>query len=128
MGQYFYKMVSLKTLVIGASTNPSRYSYKVVTILKGKNIPVVPMGPNQGKIESIEIVSPLKPQENIHTVSLYIRPILQEEYFDFVISLEPKRVLFNPGTENHRFNKLLDKKNIFWENACSLVLLSTNQY
>ena len=128
MGQYFYKMVSLKTLVIGASTNPSRYSYKVVTILKSKNIPVVPMGPNRGKIESIEIVSPLKPQENIHTVSLYIRPILQEEYFDFVISLEPKRVLFNPGTENHRFNKLLDKKNIFWENACSLVLLSTNQY
>tara|TARA_B100000212_G_scaffold320618_1_gene278592 strand:- start:717 stop:1082 length:366 start_codon:yes stop_codon:yes gene_type:complete len=121
-------MVSLKTLVIGASTNPSRYSYKVVTILKSKNIPVVPMGPNQGKIESIEIVSPLKPQENIHTVSLYIRPILQEEYFDFVLSLEPKRVLFNPGTENHRFNKLLDKKNIFWENACSLVLLSTNQY
>ena len=121
-------MVSLKTLVIGASTNPSRYSYKVVTILKSKNIPVVPMGPNQGEIESIEIVSPLKHQENIHTVSLYIRPILQEEYFDFVISLEPKRVLFNPGTENHRFNKLLDKKNIFWENACSLVLLSTNQY
>ena len=70
----------------------------------------------------------LKPQENIHTVSLYIRPILQEEYFDFVISLEPKRVLFNPGTENHRFNKLLDEKNIYWENSCSLVLLSTNQY
>ena len=121
-------MVSLKTLVIGASTNPSRYSYKVVTILKSKNIPVVPMGPNQGKIESIEIVSPLKPQENIHTVSLYIRPILQEEYFDFVLSLEPNRVLFNPGTENHIFNKLLDEKNIYWENACSLVLLSTNQY
>ena len=53
------------------------------------------MGPNQGKIESIEIVSPLKPQENIHTVSLYIRPILQEEYFDFVISLEPKLSLIH---------------------------------
>ena len=57
-----------------------------------------------------------------------ISDILQEEYFDFVISLEPKRVLFNPGTENHRFNKLLDEKNIYWENSCSLVLLSTNQY
>ncbi|OUU49439.1 MAG: CoA-binding protein [Flavobacteriaceae bacterium TMED68] len=121
-------MVNLKTLVIGASTNPIRYSYKLVSMLKSKNIPVVPMGPNQGKIESIEIVSPLKPQENIHTVSFYIRPILQEKYFDFVINLEPKRVLFNPGTENYRFNKLLDEKNIFWENSCSLVLLSTNQY
>ena len=67
-------------------------------------------------------------QENIHTVSLYVGAARQEDYYDFIINLAPKRVIFNPGTENPQFAQKLNKAGIFWENACTLVLLSTNQY
>ena len=121
-------MVAYKTLVLGASTNPERYSYQVVQRLVDALIPVVPMGVKKGSIGGIPIVSPLAPQIDIHTVSLYLVPARQEAYFDFIIQLQPKRVLFNPGTENSVFVQKLNEEGIAWENACNLVLLSTNQY
>ena len=121
-------MVAYKTLVLGASTNPERYSYQVVQRLVAAQIPVVPMGVKNGSIGEIPIVPPLTPQTDIHTVSLYLAPARQQAYFDFIIQLQPKRVLFNPGTENSVFAQKLYKEGIAWENACNLVLLSTNQY
>jgi len=121
-------MVDYRTLVIGASVNPDRYSHKVVLKLLDSGIKVIPMGINQGNIADLVIVRPFEKQKNIHTVSIYIKPEVQKEYYKYIINLQPKRVLFNPGTENPTFSKILQKHNIYWENSCSLVLLSTNQY
>ena len=121
-------MVDYKTLVIGASVKPDRYSHKVVLKLLDSGIKVIPMGINQGNIADLVIVRPFEKQKNIHTVSIYIKPEIQKEYYKYIINLQPKRVLFNPGTENPIFSQILQKQNIYWENSCSLVLLSTNQY
>ena len=121
-------MVGYKTLVLGATPNPGRYAYKAVHQLLSKGIEVVPMGIKEGVIASIPIVPVNEQQENIHTVSLYVGAARQEDYYDFIINLAPKRVIFNPGTENPQFAQKLNKAGIFWENACTLVLLSTNQY
>lgn len=121
-------MVGYKTLVLGATPNPARYAYKAVHQLLNKKIEVVPMGIKEGVIASIPIVSVNEQQENIHTVSLYVGAAKQEEYYDFIINLAPKRVIFNPGTENPHFAQKLNNAGISWENACTLVLLSTNQY
>ena len=121
-------MVDYKTLVIGASVKPDRYSHKVVLKLLDSGIKVIPMGINQGNIADLVIVRPFEKQKDIHTVSIYIKPEIQKEYYKYIINLQPKRVLFNPGTENPIFSQILQKHNIYWENSCSLVLLSTNQY
>ena len=121
-------MVGYKTLVLGATPNPERYAYKAVHQLFSKEIEVVPMGIKEGVIASIPIVPVNEQQENIHTVSLYVGAARQEDYYDFIINLAPKRVIFNPGTENIEFYNLLKNKSIKYLEACTLVLLSTNQY
>ena len=121
-------MVEFKTLVIGASINPERYAYKAIQLLVKHQIEVVPMGVKPGFVANLLIVSPLIVQVNIHTITLYLGASKQEPYYDFILKINPKRVLFNPGTENPKLAKLLNEKGILWENACTLVLLSTNQY
>ncbi len=121
-------MVEFKTLVIGASINPERYAYKAIQLLVKNEIEVVPMGVKPGFVANLLIVSPLIVQINIHTITLYLGTSKQEPYYDFILKINPKRVLFNPGTENPKLAKLLNEKGILWENACTLVLLSTNQY
>ena len=121
-------MVKFKTLVIGASINPERYAYKAIQLLVKHEIEVVPMGVKPGFVANLLIVSPLIVQINIHTITLYLGASKQEPYYDFILKINPKRVLFNPGTENPKLAKLLNEKGILWENACTLVLLSTNQY
>ena len=121
-------MVKFKTLLIGASINPERYAHKAIHLLLKHEIEVVPMGIRPGLVANLSIVSPFIAQVNIHTITLYIGASKQEPYFDFIIKINPKRVLFNPGTENPKLVKLLNEKGIIWENACTLVLLSTNQY
>ena len=121
-------MVKFKTLVIGASINPERYAYKAIQLLVKHQIEVVPMGVKPGFVANLLIVSPLIVQVNIHTITLYLGASKQEPYYDFILKINPKRVLFNPGTENPKLAKLLNEKGILWENSCTLVLLSTNQY
>ncbi|MEK9613801.1 MAG: CoA-binding protein [Flavobacteriaceae bacterium] len=128
MGKRYDSMVTYKTLVLGASTNPQRYSHQAVVLLKKNNIQTVPMGVKSGTIEGLEIIPAFTPLDEIHTVSLYLSPFRQNAYFDYIIELNPKRVVFNPGTENPVFTQKLNLENIPWENACTLVLLSTNQY
>ena len=117
-----------KTLVIGASTNPERYSYKAINMLTDHNHTVVAIGQRMGEVAGVKIQTKAIPATKIHTVSLYVNPIAQRDYYNYIIGLNPKRVLFNPGTENPEFYQLLKANGIKFEEACTLVLLSTNQY
>jgi predicted CoA-binding protein len=117
-----------KTLVLGASINPSRYAYLAIHRLKAGGHPVVAIGVREGEVAGIEITSEKKQFDQIHTVTLYLSATHQPEYYDYIISLQPKRVIFNPGTENEFFYTLLQKNNIEVDVACTLVLLGTNQY
>ncbi len=125
-------MTNKKTLVIGASLKPERYSNKAIHMLTESNINVLAIGLREGKVAGISIlckdvlckdVLSKRLYTNIHTVTLYLNAKRQENYYDYIISLKPKRVIFNPGTENENFYKLLTKHNIDFEVACTLVLL-----
>lgn len=117
-----------KTLVIGASLNSLRYSYKAIHKLVDKGHPVLAIGLRIGEVAGVEIIKNNKSFENINTVSLYLNPQRQVAFYDYIVLLKPKRVLFNPGTENPEFYNILNENNIECEEACTLVLLSTNQY
>jgi predicted CoA-binding protein len=117
-----------KTLVLGASTNPERYAYKAVVLLTQTKIEAVAMGVTEGTRGSVTSLKPFTAVEDIHTLSLYLAPDRQKAYYEYILALKPQRVLFNPGTENNELAQLLTQAEIPWENACTLVLLSTNQY
>ncbi len=121
-------MENKKTLVLGASTNPNRYSNIAIKRLRDRGIDTVALGLKQGKVLDVVIENDTHKFHDIDTVTLYLNPKRQEAYYDYIIGLQPKRVIFNPGTENFNFIKLLEKNNIEPEIACTLVLLSTNQY
>lgn len=118
----------MKTLVIGASLKPNRYSNMAIVKLKQSQIETVAVGLKSGLVEDVMIETEKLKFEEIHTVTLYLNPKRQEAYYDYIINLNPQRVIFNPGTENPEFYQLLDTHNIKYEVACTLVLLSTNQY
>lgn len=117
-----------KTLVFGTSLNPSKYSNFVVQKLVSQHIGTEAFGIKEGEISGVHVHAKLMPFEDLHTVTLYMNPKNQRAYYDYIISLKPKRVIFNPGTENPEFYKILKENNIEFEVACTLVLLSTNQY
>ncbi len=117
-----------KTLVVGASTNPARYSNMAINRLVEHGHTVVAVGLKKGVVAGIEITPEKEAFEAINTVTLYLNPKRQEEYYDYIVSLKPERVVFNPGTENPEFYKILKENNIESEVACTLVLLGTNQY
>ncbi len=121
-------MQNKKTLVIGASVNPARYSYLAVQKLAAHQQPVVALGLKKGMIGNTEIETEKKPFEQIDTVTLYVNPTHQKDYYDYIFSLQPKRIIFNPGTENDELFKMAQHKGIEPLEACTLVLLSTGQY
>ena len=121
-------MRNKKTLVLGASTNPTRYSFMAINALVKKEQSVVALGLKEGEVAGIKIQTKQIPFTNLHTVTLYLNAQRQRDYYNYIISLEPKRVIFNPGTENPEFYQLLRSNGIAVEIACTLVLLSTNQY
>jgi predicted CoA-binding protein len=116
------------TLVIGASINPNRYSNIAIKRLVDKELLVVALGLRKGKVLNVIIEDEMQYYKDIDTVTLYLNPKRQEAYYNYIINLKPRRVIFNPGTENMEFVKLLQQNNIETEIACTLVLLSTNQY
>ena len=117
-----------KTLVIGASENPARYSNLAIQKLNAYQHPVVAIGLKKGMVGKTAIETEKKPMEDIDTVTLYLNPTRQKEYYDYILSLAPKRIIFNPGTENDELADLAAEKNIKPMEACTLVLLSTGQY
>ena len=116
------------TLVLGASLKPNRYSNYAIQRLVANNIEVKALGVRTGEVSGVTIETEKLPFKNIDTVTLYLNPKRQEEYYDYILALNPRRVIFNPGTENPEFYKILKENNIEFEAACTLVLLSTNQY
>lgn len=118
----------MKTLVIGASSNPERYAYKAAERLLNYGHEVELLGLRADTIFNRQIDTERKQYSGIDTVTLYVGPQHQPDYYDYVISLKPRRVIFNPGTENEEFISLLEKNGIETEIACTLVLLGTNQY
>ena len=117
-----------KTLVFGASLKLNRYSNYAVQRLVANKVNVVAFGKKEGVVSGININTALIPYEDIHTITLYLNPKRQKEYYHYIISLKPKRVIFNPGTENPELYNILKENNIPFEAACTLVLLATNQY
>jgi predicted CoA-binding protein len=121
-------MKNKKTLVLGASTKPERYAFKAITMLTDKGHSVLAIGQNAGEVAGIKIKTKAIPLSNIDTISLYLNPARQRDYYNYIVEAKPKRVLFNPGTENPELYQLLDLNNIKYEAACTLVLLTTNRY
>lgn len=120
-----------KTVVIGATDNPERYAYKATIALQNKNHEVVPVGMKDGVINGLKIVNYTTSKDvftGVDTVTLYVGPKNQPAWYDYVLSLKPKRVVFNPGTENPEFEQLLQKNNIETIEACTLVMLSVGNY
>ena len=121
-------MEKKKTLVLGASQNPARYSYLALKSLSAKNYPVIAIGKRQGKVDNIEIDTEQKPINNLDTITLYLNENNQKQYYDYILALNPRRIIFNPGAENYELKTLASTNGIKTMEACTLVLLSTGQY
>ncbi|MEP6711945.1 MAG: CoA-binding protein [Ferruginibacter sp.] len=121
-------MASKKTLVLGASLNPERYSFLAVKKLLAHDHPVVAIGKRPGDIKNVTILTAATEQKDIDTVTLYLNPTNQVPYYNYILSLKPNRIIFNPGTENPELEELAAKAGIKTQEACTLVLLSTNQF
>lgn len=117
-----------KTLVIGASTNPERYAYQAAEKLTQSGHPIVLFGLKKGVVFGEEIISDWQAFTEIDTVTLYIGPKNQAGYFERLKAIRPKRVIFNPGTENLELQQKLAAEGIQVEEACTLVLLSLKAY
>jgi predicted CoA-binding protein len=116
------------TVVLGASDNPARYSYLAVHRLRKHGHPVIAIGKKPGKVADVDITKDKSPQTGVDTVTLYLNPLHQKLYYDYIVSLKPKRIIFNPGTENDELAVLAQENGINTMEACTLVMLSTGQY
>jgi predicted CoA-binding protein len=117
-----------KTLVLGASDNPSRYSYLAIRKLRSYGHPVVAIGRKPAIVEDVPVIKEKNPLTDIDTVTLYLNPAHQKEYYDYILSIKPKRIIFNPGAENDELAQLAEANNIQAMEACTLVMLGTGQY
>ena len=117
-----------KTVVLGASENPSRYSYLAVQRLLAHQHPVVAVGRREGKIGNVDITRETVAEPGVDTVTLYLNPTNQKQYYDYILSLKPKRIVFNPGTENEELMEMAEAQGIEPFVGCTLVMLSTGQY
>lgn len=116
------------TLVIGASENTDRYSNKAIKSLVSHKQPVKAIGLKKGNVDGVEIIKEKDNFDDIDTVTLYLNSKNQEEYEDYILNLNPRRIIFNPGAENSKLAKLAREKGINTMEACTLVMLSTGQY
>ena len=118
----------VKTLVFGASLKPYRYSNLAIRRLVDNDFETVAFGTLEGKVDGVEIKDNLDGFKDIDTVTLYLNPKRQKEYYQKILDLKPRRVIFNPGTENPEFYQILQDAGVMVEEACTLVLLATGQY
>ncbi len=117
-----------KTLVLGASANPDRYSFLAVNSLRKHGHPVAAIGNKSATIADVEVDTEKKAFSDINTVTLYLNPKNQQPYYDYILSLKPQRIIFNPGSENDELVSLAQSNGIKTQEACTLVLLSTGQF
>ncbi|WP_276485237.1 CoA-binding protein [Paraflavitalea pollutisoli] len=121
-------MATKKTVVLGASDNPARYSFLAINKLRAYQHPVVAIGRKAGQAADVQIGTEQAAEEGVDTVTLYLNPAHQKQYYDYILSLHPKRIIFNPGAENEELAAMAEEKGIVPMEACTLVLLSTGQY
>jgi len=117
-----------KTLVLGASSNPERYSYKAMKMLLYNQHTVLAVGAREDVVDGIKILTGTPDFDDIHTITLYLGPKNQKNLYHYILNLKPKRIIFNPGTENRELMDLALEQDIHVEEACTLVLLSTGQF
>lgn len=117
-----------KTIVLGASSNPSRYSYLAMERLLDNGHEVIGIGRKAEKVLGVDVKTTKDNYDDVDTVTLYLNPTNQLPYYDYILGLHPKRIIFNPGTENPELQRLAREKGIETQNACTLVMLSTGQY
>jgi uncharacterized protein len=122
------KMEKKKTLVIGASTNPERFSYKAIKLLRKYDHPVEALGLKEGEIEGVSIQKSKPEIIDIHTVTMYVGPKNQAEYYAYILNLKPKRIIFNPGTENDEFEQQAIQNGIEVIEDCTLVMLNSDRF
>jgi predicted CoA-binding protein len=120
--------VKKKTLVLGASDNPSRYSYLAILKLLEFGHPVVAIGNKLTVVAGVAVSKNPLPIDSLHTVTLYLNPTNQQPYYDYILSLQPQRIIFNPGTENYILFRMAKERGIEVINACTLVMLATHQF
>lgn len=121
-------MAGKKTVVLGASANPARYSNIAINRLSVYKHPVVAVGLREGRVGDVNIVKGQPKEESVDTITLYLNSNNQKQYYDYILSLKPKRIIFNPGAENDELEELANKNGIKTIEACTLVMLSTGQY
>lgn len=120
--------INKTTLVLGASLNPKRFSHIAVQKLNSLNVPVVAVGSREGEIDGVRVQKPFPGFEKIHTVTLYVSPANLSFFFDYILRINPKRVIFNPGTEHPEFEKILTAHGIEVIFGCTLMMLSAGRY
>jgi uncharacterized protein len=118
----------MKTLIVGASINPERYSYKAAQSLLVHGHEIELVGQKHGEINGNKIKTNYPDLDGIDTVTMYVGPKNQLNLYDYILKQNPRRIIFNPGSENPEFEQLANEKGIKVEEACTLVLLATGQY
>jgi hypothetical protein len=117
-----------KTLILGATDNPSRYAYLAANKLVSNGHTIINIGIKSGKSAGVEIERAGKVHDDVDTVTLYLGPQNQTQYYDYILETKPKRIIFNPGSENPELEELAEKHGIEVIEACTLVMLSTGQF
>ena len=117
-----------KTLVLGGSVNPTRFANKAIRKLRTYEHPVMSIGLKEGEVDDVNIQTGMPHFEDIHTVTIYLNTKNQKQYYDYIIGLKPKRIVFNPGTENLELSELARKNNIEVVEYCTLILLDTHTF
>ncbi len=119
-----------KTVIIGATDNPYRYAYSAAERLDAYGHEFVPVGIRKGKVLGKDIldIRDMPPIRDVHTVTLYINPVRQQPWYDYILGLSPSRIIFNPGTENPELAELANKSGIETKYACTLVMLSSGRF
>ena len=115
-------------MVLIASDKPHRYSNLALNKLMDHQVPVVAIGRRESEVRGLTFLTGQPHFDDIHTLTLYLNPVNQLPFYDYILNIKPKRVIFNPGTENRELQGMLDEHSISWEESCTLVLLSTDQF
>ena len=117
-----------KTLVMGASLKPERYSNKAIKSLRKHGLETIAVGLREGQVEDVVITKAGEMFTDIHTITVYVGADRLADSIDYLLSLKPKRIIFNPGAENPEFAKRAKEQGIEIVQACTLVMLATDQY
>ena len=117
-----------KVVVLGASANPLRFSYKAVTILQQQGFYVIPIGLRKGIIDSLDILTGTPEIDEIDSLLLYINPDIQKKYYEYILKINPGTIIFNPGTENPELASVARENGIQVKFDCAINMLQAREF